>query len=273
MHTDVKAIVRDGYGRLISQHCPACFSPSFSCGLPTQHTRDIAMRMGYTAEELQSVPEEANLGLGCGNPVAAAFLEPGERVVDLGAGAGLDAFLALHKVGPAGRVIGIDITPEMVGLARENAGRCGCDTVDLREADMEELPLDDGSVDVVLANCSINLSPDKAKTFREAYRVLKTGGRLAVADIVLLASLPDILLASVEAYIGCLASAAPRDAYLDAISAAGFSGVTVVRQDPFPLASFTYEPLERVIRTCLARPEIEALDRSVAAVTIVGRKA
>jgi arsenite methyltransferase len=272
MLEDVKAIVKDGYGRLVSAHCTACSTTSFACGLPEQHTHDVARRMGYTAEELRTVPEQANLGLGCGNPVALAALQAGERVLDLGAGAGLDALLAAQKVGPEGTVIGIDITPEMVALARDNASRCACGNVEFREGDMEDVPLGDASVNVVMANCSVNLAPDKGKTFREAYRVLKEGGRIAVADLVLLAPLPDILSGSVEAYIGCLASAEMREEYLAAMARAGFADVAIVRQEPHPLAAFAYEPLGRVVRACLSPEEAEQLDRSVAAVAIIGRK-
>lgn len=272
MLEDVKAIVKEGYGRLVSVHCTACSTTSFACGLPEQQTHDAARRMGYTAEELRSVPEQANLGLGCGNPVALASLRAGERVLDLGAGGGLDALLAARAVAPEGAVLGIDITPEMVALAKENAVRCACGTVEFREGDMEEIPLGDACVDVVIANCSINLAPDKGKTFREAYRVLKAGGRIAVADLVLLAPLPEILSSSIEAYIGCLASAVMREDYLAAMAEAGFSDVAVVRQDAYPLAAFAYEPLGRIVRACLSPDEAEELDRNVAAVAVVGRK-
>ena len=269
---DVKTMVRDGYARLITETCVASDKATFACGLPELEIHEIGRRIGYTEGDLRSAPERANLGLGCGNPVAMAALLPGERVLDLGSGAGLDVFLAARAVGPGGHVVGLDITPEMVAFAREIALQGGYGNVEFRVGDMEEIPLEASCVDVVISNCSINLAPDKAKTFKEMCRVLKPGGRAAIVDIVLSEPLPEILLSSVEAYIGCLAGATLKDEYLNAMKAAGFSDVVVVKEAPFPLRFFAYEPVSRVARACLSPPETDKLNRSVLSISVVGEK-
>ncbi len=193
-------------------------------------SRATAVRLGYGAEELDHVPDEANLGLGCGNPAGTAGLRPGEVVVDLGSGPGLDALLAARAVGPTGRVIGIDMTSEMLALSRANAVEAGvAGFVEFREGTIEELPVVSGSADVVISNCVINLSPDKGRVFREAHRVLRAGGRLAVSDIVLTEPLPAALAGQVEAWCACLAGALLADEYLARIREAGFADVRWTR--------------------------------------------
>ncbi|MBI5189209.1 MAG: arsenite methyltransferase [Nitrospirae bacterium] len=194
--------------------------------------------IGYDVAELAGLPEGTVLGVGCGNPVALAMLQPGEVVVDLGSGAGIDAFLAANRVGPEGRVIGVDMTPEMLARARENAVRGGYGNVEFREGEIENLPVDDGSVDCVISNCVINLSVDKARTFSESFRVLKPGGRLMVSDIVLTKELPKAVVESVEAYTGCVSGAVHADDYLAALHGAGFADVKVISSDD---ASFLAE--------------------------------
>jgi SAM-dependent methyltransferase len=223
----IKQIVREGYAERAKSGSPCC-EPASSCcgGAPT--AQDVSKAMGYTDADLQSVPDGANLGLGCGNPIALAALREGETVLDLGSGAGFDAFLAANRVGPAGKVIGVDMTPEMLQKARENARKGDYENVEFRLGDIESLPVDDASVDAILSNCVINLSPDKPAVFREAFRALKPGGRLMVSDIVLLRELPDFMRQSLEAYVSCVAGAIMKDAYLDAIRAAGFQDVRVV---------------------------------------------
>lgn len=186
-----------------------------------------SMALGYSAEELASAPEGSDLGLGCGNPQAIAALRAGETVLDLGSGAGFDCFLAAKRVGSTGRVIGVDMTPEMVVKARANARRVGSANVEFRLGEIEHLPAPDSSVDVVLSNCVINLSPDKSAVFREAFRVLKPGGRLAISDVVATAALPSELATSLEALTGCVAGAAEIGVLHRLLVEAGFEGVKV----------------------------------------------
>ncbi len=192
------------------------------CGGGTS-TSTVSLSLGYQAEELASVPDGADLGLGCGNPTALAALQPGETVLDLGSGGGLDALLAARRVGPDGRVIGVDMTPAMLQRARENAVKAGvAGFVEFREGIIEALPVVAESVDVVLSNCVINLSPDKPQVFREAFRVLKPGGRLAVSDMLLSQALPDALVQDAAAWAGCIGGAMPAEEYLAGIANAGF---------------------------------------------------
>ncbi len=201
-------------------------------GLSSEHdgVRAVAKAFGYTVEELASIPAEANMGLSCGNPTAIANLRVGETVVDLGSGGGLDVFLAAAKVGPTGRAIGIDMTPEMIDLARRNAAKQpgGAPNVEFRLSTIDELPLGDNSVDCVISNCVINLAPDKPAVFREIARVLKPGGRLAVSDIALKQPLPKEISEDVLAYVGCIAGAISFTEYRQNLLDAGFSEVTIV---------------------------------------------
>jgi SAM-dependent methyltransferase len=190
--------------------------------------RAVAAAFGYSPDELNAIPDEANLGLSCGNPTALANLKPGETVVDLGCGGGLDVFLAARRVGPAGRAIGIDMTPEMLALARKNAQRSGLTNVEFHLATIENLPLAAGTVDCVISNCVINLAPDKRAVFREIARVLKPGGRAAISDIALKQPLPDELAASLAAYVGCIAGAISIDDYRAGLEAAGLADVAVI---------------------------------------------
>jgi len=223
---EIKKAVRDRYARVVMTESSCC-GPASSCGGTQATVKDVSKRMGYTDEDVNSVPEGSNLGLGCGNPIALASLKEGETVLDLGSGGGFDCFLAADRVGKKGKVIGVDMTPEMLGKARENADKDGYDNVEFRLGEIEALPAADNSVDVVISNCVINLSPDKLKVFQEAYRVLKPGGRLMVSDIVLLGELPDSVINSMEAYAGCVSGAMMRDEYLETIRTAGFRDVKV----------------------------------------------
>ncbi len=188
----------------------------------------VAEAFGYTAEELTSIPAEANMGLSCGNPTATAHLRPGEVVVDLGSGGGLDVFLASKQVGLQGRAIGIDMTPAMIERARANAKAGGYTNVDFHLSTIDRIPLPDGSVDCVISNCVLNLAPDKPAVFREIARVLKPGGRLAVSDIALKQDLPEAIAKSVAAYVGCIAGAVRIDDYRSGLLAAGFEHVEIV---------------------------------------------
>jgi len=229
-----KKVVREGYAKIAQQGSSCCPPPHSCCGT-ADVTWDISRKIGYSDEELQSVPEGANLGLGCGNPIALASLKEGEAVIDLGSGAGFDCFLAAHKVGKNGRVIGVDMTPDMIEKARWNAKKGNYENVEFRLGELENLPVADNAVDAIISNCVINLVPDKRRVFNEAFRVLKHGGRLMVSDIVLLKELPDFVKNSDKAYIGCLSGAIMKDEYLTAIITAGFQEVRIVDETSFPM--------------------------------------
>ncbi|MGE0492076.1 MAG: arsenite methyltransferase [Vulcanimicrobiota bacterium] len=188
----------------------------------------VAQAFGYSAEELESIPAEANMGLSCGNPLATAHLKPGEVVVDLGSGGGLDVFLAAAQVGPTGKAIGIDMTPQMLELARANAVKGGYQNVEFLEGQIDDLPLSDASADVVISNCVINLAPDKRKVFQEMHRVLKPGGRVAISDIALKQELPDELAQNAAALVGCIAGAVTIQEYEQGLREAGFSEVAII---------------------------------------------
>src|SRR4030043_42949 len=230
---EVRKVVREGYAQ-VAKSGSSCCAPQSSCGCSSNVATDISKRIGYSDQDIESVPDGANLGLGCGNPIALASLKKGEVVLDLGSGAGFDCFLAANIVGKSGKVIGVDMTPEMIEKARENARQGGYQNVEFRLGEIENLPTADNSIDVIISNCVINLSPDKARVFSEAFRVLKPGGRLMVSDIVLMNELPDSIKKSVAAYIGCVAGASMKDEYLDNIKAAGFKEVTIVEEASFP---------------------------------------
>lgn len=220
---EIRQVVREHYGK-VAEEGSGCGCGVGCCG--TNPTTSLAL--GYSSSDLEAVPEGANLGLGCGNPPAIAALRPGEDVLDLGSGGGFDCFLAAKQVGPGGRVIGVDMTPEMVTRARANAKRLGTPNVEFRLGEIEHLPLADASVDVVLSNCVVNLSPDKPAVFREVYRVLRPGGRIALSDVVATAPLPPDIAERVAAYTACVAGAAPVDDLREWLGEAGFSEVSVL---------------------------------------------
>jgi ubiquinone/menaquinone biosynthesis C-methylase UbiE len=216
--------------------------------------------VGYSSRELKSIPEGADLGLGCGNPAALAALKAGETVLDLGAGAGIDCFLAAAKVGPSGHVIGVDMTPEMLDRARENARKNDSKNVEFRLGEIENLPAADNSVDVIISNCVINLSTDKARVFREAFRVLHPGGRMMVSDLVLKKPLPRAIRESVEVYVACVAGAMVKDDYLAAIREAGFKDVEIASEKTFPVGLVLDDPRVPELAKKLTLPEKELLD-------------
>ena len=235
---EIKKVVRERYARIVKQDSSCCGTIESSCG-NSNSTQEISKEIGYSEEELKAVPEESNLGLGCGNPVALASLREGETVLDLGSGAGFDCFLAANKVGKNGRVIGVDMTPEMIEKARENARKGNYENVEFRLGEIENLPVADNSVDVVISNCVIVLSPDKRRVFSEAFRVLKPGGRLLISDIVLLRQLPDFLKNSIEAYIGCVSGAITKNEYIKEIKTAGFHDVKIINETSFAIEHIT----------------------------------
>ncbi|MFT3700119.1 MAG: arsenite methyltransferase [Kofleriaceae bacterium] len=214
-------VVRDHYAK-VSRGETGC-APGCCAAMPADQSR----MLGYTAGDLDTVPAGADMGLGCGNPNALAQLQPGETVLDLGAGGGFDCFLAARAVGPTGRVIGVDMTADMIALARTNARKIEATNVEFRLGEIEHLPVADGTVDVILSNCVINLSPEKQAVFDDAYRVLKVGGRLAISDIVEIAAMPDALKADASAVCGCIGGAAPLDEVRAMLAKAGFTAIEI----------------------------------------------
>jgi SAM-dependent methyltransferase len=228
----IRDAVSDRYAR-IAERSGSCCDPSTSCCGPSPGVAQTAERIGYSPDQLNVLPEGANMGLGCGNPTAIDSMKPGEIVIDLGSGAGIDVFLAAKQVGAEGKVIGIDMTDAMLDKARKNAIAGGYQNVEFRKGKIEELPVEDESVDVILSNCVINLSPEKDKVFREAYRVLKPGGRMMVSDIVLENELPKEVTDRMDAWVACVGGASLRSEYLRAIEKAGFSEIRVDRESKF----------------------------------------
>ena len=272
----IRKMVRDQYGQVALERgscCGGLETSLYGCGgEPGDQIQSRAL--GYSEQQMADVPEGANLGLGCGNPVALAALEKGQTVLDLGAGAGFDCFLAARAVGPKGRVIGVDMTAEMLDKARRNAQAGGYANVEFRLGEIEHLPVADASVDIVISNCVINLSPDKPRVFAEALRVLRPGGRLMIADIVLLKPLPAALLNSATAYVGCVAGAELRDEYLDMLRATGFEDVAVENLSAFAENLPLNDPLvQSILKEARLTPE-EAVDagRSIVSIQVRARK-
>jgi ubiquinone/menaquinone biosynthesis C-methylase UbiE len=228
---EIRKAVREGYGARARGEGGCCEPTVSSCcggGGGVDPATLTSVMVGYEPEELETLPRGANLGLGCGNPVSLADLEEGHTVLDLGSGPGIDCFLAADRVGPKGHVIGVDMTPDMLKLARQNAADGGYENVEFREGVIEDMPVDDGTVDVIISNCVINLSPDKAQVFREAFRVLRPGGRIMVSDIVLNGELPEKVKEDIYEYVSCVAGASQKEDYLQYIRDAGFEQVEIV---------------------------------------------
>lgn len=236
--------VREKYSA-IAKNSGSCCGPDACCG----DSPVTDMSTGYTADDLPALPEGANLGLGCGNPTGLATINPGETVIDLGSGAGIDCFLAAQKVGPAGHVIGIDMTEAMIAKARINAAKGGYANVEFRLGQIEQIPVADNTADLVISNCVINLAPDKAKVFREIWRVLKPGGRFVVSDIVARGAIPEDARQDMEMWAGCVAGALEMDVYLETVKRAGFKDLDIraevdyefKKSEKFALVSLTLE--------------------------------
>ena len=267
----IKAAVRERYAGFVTQN-QSCCAPATTCGCDSEE--DSSLRLGYAAGDIEAVPEGANLGLGCGNPVALASLKPGETVLDLGSGAGFDAFLASRRVGPMGHVIGVDMTPQMIGRATSLAAAHGYTNVEFRLGDIETLPVADASVDAIISNCVVNLTTDKALTFREAFRVLKPGGRLLVSDLVLVCPLPEAIRLDMDAYGACVAGALFKGDYLAAIEATGFGSVSVVGERRYGLDMFSPELLEAARQRYpgLSSEELESAAGAVLSVQVEATK-
>jgi ubiquinone/menaquinone biosynthesis C-methylase UbiE len=237
----VRKMVREGYGKIAKAEKCGC-----GCG------SNASESIGYSREELGSVPEDADLSLGCGNPVALASLKEGETVVDLGSGGGLDCFLAAKRVGLKGKIIGVDMTPEMLDKARRNCRKGGYKNVEFRLGEIENLPVADNTADVVISNCVINLSPEKQRVFNEAFRVLKPGGRLMISDMVLLKAISEAVKKSVLGYIGCVSGAEMKNQYLKLIENAGFKEVKIIEE--------THLPAEMVLSDATAKAIMKELN-------------
>jgi len=270
---ETKKIIREGYAKIAKQSSTGCGSSPSCCG-GTDFAQAISKNIGYSAEELSAVPEGANLGLGCGNPVALASLKKGETVLDLGSGAGFDCFLAADRVGERGRVIGVDMTPEMIEKARDNAKKGDYANVEFRLGEIERLPIADGIVDAVISNCVINLSTDKKRVFSEVFRALKPGGRMMISDIVLLKELPDFIKNSIEAYIGCVSGAELRNQYLAAIKEAGFQDVTIMGETAFPMEFMANDPTAREIveNLRISQEKVAEIADSIRSIKVYGVK-
>lgn len=260
---DIHKIVREGYGKIARNNTSCCGTnkSKLSCGCNGNSSAEtISKNIGYNEADLLSVPEDANLGLGCGNPVALAALKPGEVVLDLGSGAGFDCFLAAARVGPQGKVIGVDMTADMLDKARQNASKGDYKNVEFRLGEIENLPVADNTIDAIISNCVINLSPNKPRVFAEAFRVLKTGGHLMVSDIVLNQALPEQIKTSVSAYIGCLSGAILKDDYLNTIKNVGFKQIKIVEESLFPIDDMINDPTAQAVLDDIKITQKKALD-------------
>ncbi len=230
----IRRAVRDNYGKIAKRDTTATdmIAPESCCSKPETGLEQLSTAIGYSQEDLSAIPDGANLGLGCGNPVALGAIKPGETVIDLGCGAGFDSFLAAKKAGREGRVIGIDMTPAMVSKARRNAEKMKSDNVDFRLGEIEDLPVADNTADVIISNCVINLSPEKGKVFREAYRVLKPGGRIAISDMLAAAALPEDVKNDLSLFSACISGAATVEKTTALLEEAGFENIKIdVREE------------------------------------------
>jgi len=224
---EVKGFVKKRYGKIAKSGASCCCS--------SESLVEQAKLVGYSEEDVKNVPEESVMGLGCGNPVALAGLKEGETVLDLGSGGGIDVFLASKKVGPKGRVIGVDMTEKMIGRSKQTAEKYGYNNVEFRLGEIENLPVEDNSIDVIVSNCVINLSPNKKKVFQEAYRVLKPKGRILISDLVTEGRLPSTIRKNLDAWAACIAGAMDKKDYLRTIEEAGFKRVKIVSESSYEL--------------------------------------
>jgi len=240
--TSVKKSVIENYGKLAKSTKNGLFSKLFSCCDPTETANKVGEKIGYSPEELSAVPEGSNLGIGCGNPSALANIKSGETVIDLGSGAGFDAFLVSPIVQDHGKVIGVDLSEDMLSLARKNAKKGNYTNIDFVKGDIEELPLADDIADHIISNCVINLSLNKGAVYKEAFRVLKPGGRLSISDIILEKELPDFVKDSLAGHIACVSGAEPLEDYLKYVEAAGFKNIKIESKANFPIELMLADP-------------------------------
>jgi arsenite methyltransferase len=268
----VKKIVRKRYSKVAKSNGSCCASKVNCCSPPTDE--QISKLVGYSQDELNAVPEGANLGLGCGNPTALASLKEGERVLDLGSGAGFDCFLSSKRVGKSGKVIGVDMTPEMLDKARSNAKKGKYTNVEFRLGEIENLPVADNSVDVIISNCVINLAPNKKRVFEEAFRVLAPNGRLMVSDIVLLKELPEAIQENVDAYAGCISGAELKEKYVELMRKSGFKEVKILQEKVYPLDYIISESntKETVDKLGLTLDQVKEAANSIVSISVSALK-
>jgi len=269
---EIKKMVRQGYAEIAKQKRCSCAPASSCCG--GNQATEISKSIGYSDKEMSAVPEGSNLGLGCGNPTALASLKKEEIVLDLGSGAGFDCFLAANQVGKKGKVIGVDMTPEMLDKARENAEKAGYRNVEFRLGEIENLPVADNTVDAVISNCVINLSTDKKQVFQEMFRVLKPGGRFMVSDIVLLHELPDFIKNSTAGYVGCISGAILKKEYLQIIKQAGFQDVNVMNETLYPIDLMMNDAEAQIIikKTKITPEKLQEIGTRVVSIKVEGKK-
>ena len=231
-NNDIRNVVRENYG-MVAEAENGCGCTPTCCGdnRTTQTVEDVSLALGYSNQDVTTVPDGANMGLGCGNPQAIASLKAGETVLDLGSGGGFDSFLAAKAVGETGKVIGVDMTPEMINKSRRNAEKAGANHVEFRLGEIENLPIADGVIDVIISNCVINLSPEKESVFGEAFRVLKPGGRLAISDVVATTELPDKVKQDLRLYTGCIGGASSIQTLEAILQATGFANICILAKD------------------------------------------
>ncbi|UGV41885.1 arsenite methyltransferase [Methanococcoides orientis] len=273
---EIKKMVKEGYTEIARTGLPCCPTSNSCCDL-SGIAEDISREVGYSDKDLEESPEGANLGLGCGNPTALASLKLGETVLDLGSGAGFDCFLAAARVGKEGKVIGVDMTPDMIDKATENASKGDYTNVEFRLGDIEDLPVTDNSIDVVISNCVINLSPSKDKVFREIFRVLKEGGRFIISDIALLSPIPDRIRESAEAYISCISGAILKKDYLAIIKRSGFADIEIIEETTYPfdliVAMISPDEMSSILKDMnLSMEEAEEMTGSVVSIEVGGTK-
>ena len=277
MSTDsVKQSVVESYGKLAKSSQKGIFSKLFNCCDPTENANQVGEIIGYSKEELKAVPEGSNLGVGCGNPSALARIKKDQVVIDLGSGAGFDAFLAAPIVGDNGKVIGVDLSDEMLDLATKNAKKGNYTNVEFIKGDIEDLPLDDNLADHIISNCVINLSLNKGDVYKEAFRVLKRGGKLSVSDIVLEEELPDFIKNSLAGHIACVSGAEKLDTYLQYVKQAGFRDIKVEKKTNFPLELMLTDPqvvkIAKEMDYNLNSEEAKDLASRVSSISIIANK-
>ena len=270
-----KTSIKTGYANILKHTTQNNITTSlFQCCNPKDITKEIGKKIGYSVEQLSKVPENSNLGVGCGNPIALSSIKKGETILDLGSGAGFDCFLASRETGDTGKVIGVDITPEMVAQAKKNAEKGKYKNVEFKIGEIENLPIETNSIDLIISNCVINLSNQKEQIFKESFRVLKPNGRIMISDIILLNDLPKYVKNSFEGHIACLAGAVRKEDYINAISKAGFTEINIDKQTHFPIELMLNDPIAIKIieENNLSKQEIENIANSVASISISAKR-